>query len=299
MDSSTISEPMAARGDTPLRVLKASSPNQMPGMPTYNQQTESRPQKRKVHSMQEFHPTNKKMILSGKCKRSKLSIPRIKSSRACVSDSNTTERVSRGFWSKGKQEHSKRLWWPIKTDWHASRPKSSNGSSRVQAPLSAFSLMSNCHPNKSLLRTSWQSYTYSLAGSTGKESTPPLTNKEKKQRKLLYQNLSPIEKQKIRTQLNLERDPKFTRAKAYQLKLTPQQHRLLLRWFADARKTYNLALGYVLAHGLHKYTPNSENINFNELTTMLVKQFVSVKNMSLMKRRYVLLRTLRLLDSRL
>lgn len=72
---------------------------------------------------------------------------------------------------------------------------------------------------------------------------------------------------------------------------TPVQHTWLMRWFKDARQTYNLAMGRVLKDGLHKLDP--EAINLAELEGKLVKNLVSVTGVetTLNKRHHKLLRT--------
>lgn len=141
---------------------------------------------------------NKKTISNGKSKRFKTSSQSTKFSKTFAPVSTTSARACPGFWSKSKQEQSKKLWWPTKIDWHVSGSNSSNGSSLKQEHLSSFSTLRFLHPTKNSLKTSWRSSTYSLAGSTEKEDTTKLSKKEKTERGKAYQGKSNDEKKNLK-----------------------------------------------------------------------------------------------------
>ena len=84
----------------------------------------------------------------------------------------------------------------------------------------------------------------------------------------------------------------LSRARLNLLKLSSLQHQMLLRWFHDSRKTYNLVLRYVFDHGWHKEKYLlSDEFQPNKMKTMLQKMFVSVEGIQEQKSRYILLRT--------
>ena len=61
--------------------------------------------------------------------------------------------------------------------------------------------------------------------------------------------------------------------------LRVQQHALMKRMFMDCRKTYNIALQYVVKNGWHRQEYLlSTHFNKNEMKSLLQKMFVSVEN---------------------
>ena len=246
--------------------------------------------RQRVQSMRESFRTNKKTTFSGKSNPYKRRTRTTKSSKTSAQASNSKDQRLRGFWSKCKEEQSKKLWWPTKTDWHASQRTLLNGSLNKPAPLSSFKITQSFHPNRNSLKTSWRSSTYSLAGSTEKENTAQLSKREKQDRKNAYKNKSHAEKKMLKKQFDAKKQSNATanRCRLLRLKLTPKQHRLLFRWFSDARRTYNMATDYVLKHGFHR--PNSID-SLSELEKKLQKTFVRAQALAGRKRQFYLLRT--------
>lgn len=65
---------------------------------------------------------------------------------------------------------------------------------------------------------------------------------------------------------------------------------MLLRWFKDARKTYNLCLDYVLRHGYHRYA-TLKDVKLKELQKTLDRLFITKNALGPQKSRYHMLRT--------
>ena len=105
--------------------------------------------KRKAPSTVESRLENKKMISNVRSKRCKKHIHRTKSSKTLRQGLTTKGKASRGFWSKSKQDISKKLWWPTKTDWRASASNSSSGLLNLEGRLSSFSVKTKLHTNRS------------------------------------------------------------------------------------------------------------------------------------------------------
>ena len=64
----------------------------------------------------------------------------------------------------------------------------------------------------------------------------------------------------------------LSRARLNLLKLSSLQHQMLLRWFHDSRKTYNLVLRYVFDHGWHKEKYLlSDEFQPNKMKTIVTK----------------------------
>jgi hypothetical protein len=190
--------------------------------------------------------------LSNKFKRCKTTSPTTKYSQTSVPVSTTSVKVSRGFWNKSKADISKKLWLPTKIDWRAS--VSNSGSSSVLGHASSFSTLTYSHPTSKSLKTSWRSSTFSLVGSTEKESINVLSLQSKKHNKDARAHL-PKEEQKMAIQHQSRvsaLDTTMRRCQKVPIYPTSLQHACLLRWFRDARRTYNLAMTHVLQHRWHR-----------------------------------------------
>ena len=161
----------------------------------------------------------------------------------------TSGKGTRGFWSLSKAEQSKRLWLPTRIRLPALRPKSSSGSSIQLVADSSFRAAITNARNKNSVRTSWQSSTYSIAG-------------------LPVKRESRVKKRK-------DLPPAVNRCRHYPLALTQRQHALMKRMFMDCRKTYNIALQYVLKMGWHRKEYLLNDFNKFEMRTLLQKMFVS------------------------
>ena len=73
-----------------------------------------------------------------------------------------------------------------------------------------------------------------------------------------------------------KKDKSLSRARLNLLKLSPLQHQMLLRWFHDSRKTYNLALRYVFGGTNNIFFFLFDKFQSNAWAkTMLQKMFVS------------------------
>jgi transposase len=226
---------------------------------------------RQEHSTAECLLRSKKMTFTDKSKPSKNSTLGTKSSVTSVVDSITNGKDSRGFWSKSKQEQSKRLWWPTKIDWQDSERNSSSGSSDKRAHLSSFSIKHYSHPQKKSLKTSWLSSTFSLAGSTEKEDTTRLSQPEKNKRSKMYKNLDPTQKKEMKKTLDQERVCSTNRMRKIELKPTSAQHHYLMVWFKDARWTYNRGIQRVIEEKWHLPTCT---VPLNTIESILNKRFV-------------------------
>jgi hypothetical protein len=122
------------------------------------------------------------------------------------------------------------------------------------------------------------------------EDRAPLTKTEKRNRAAAYKDQPPEEVKRLKLALDQAKaeQPKVTRCRAIPLKLTPRQYQMLFRCMRDARKTYNIALDYVLSHQLHRYQPN---MNWSGLDSTLRLAFVNADSISRSKCRFYLLRT--------
>ena len=225
-------------------------------------------------------PRSSATISSGKSRRCKKSTPRMKSTKTLVRDSTTSGKRSRGFWDSSKAEISKRLWWPTETVWPGSELTLSNGLSPALEHLSSFSIRTtaiNPEAVQNSQKTFLQWSTCSLAGSTASEDIFKLTKAEGKHRR---ENAE--EKKEI--------TPRVTRIQIRQLFPSQKQHSWLMRWFKDARTTYNMAVGRILKDGSHKLKP--QDLNLAKLEGMLVKSYVSKEGvLGLNNRHHKLLRT--------
>ena len=162
------------------------------------------------------------------------------------------KRVPRGWWSEEKKELGKQLWVPRTKDMQKVFPKT------ISKNCSLRLIVDSSLEVSTIQKTKTCETKYTLGGEVEKE--------------LISKSLS-------RARLNL-------------LKLSSLQHQMLLRWFHDSRKTYNLVLRYVFDHGWHKEKYMlSDEFQPNKMKTMLQKMFVSVEGIQEQKSRYILLRT--------
>jgi hypothetical protein len=153
-----------------------------------------------------------------------------------------------------------------------SAPSSLNGFLNEPVHGSSFSIKRYDHPQKKSLRTLWQSYTYSLVGSTAREDTMALSLAARRERSAAYRGLDADQRTQKKQQFNDEQVPSVQRMRCVPMKLRPQQHRALCLWFKDARWTYNCALGHVLQNKWHTTT---STMTINEMESFLVRRFVS------------------------
>jgi transposase len=170
--------------------------------------------------------------------------------------------------------------------------------------------------SKSSRKTSYPSSTFSLAGSTEREA---ILAEKKDYNKLRKENkgVSAKELDVLKAALRAEKkaNPVVRRCRLIRLDLQPKQHAHLCRWFKDTRKTYNLALGYVLDQQLHRNpellhnafpkktkstsidpkvepVPNYKGrVDFNTLEAVLNKRYVSEKGRAGWTHRELLNRT--------
>ena len=187
-------------------------------------------------------------------------------------------------------EISKRLWWPTKTDWRGSEQSSSSGLRIEQAHASSMKIITVLLPNRSLLQTSWQSSTYSLAGRMEKEDTGKLTSAEKKKRSVAYKGISPEEKKFLKSQLGLTKGHHVMRARLWKIKLDNRQSAWMKRWFKDANWTYNVVIREILARNLH-HTESMKTLNVKALEAEFVKRFVAAKQLTQMRSHWFRIRT--------
>ena len=237
-------------------------------------------------STQESHHGNKKTTCNGKKQVCKPNIQQQKFSKTSHRASTTSAKVYNGFWTKFTKEKSKRLWWPTKIDLHDSELNLSNGLSIEREHVSSLQTVRVKDPTRSSLKTSWQSFTYSLAGRMVKEDTKALSKAEKNKRSKLYKDKAPQEKAILKAKLDQQHQPNVTRSRMLKLLLTQQQQFWMKIWFNDARKVYNQAIAIILRNNWHK--PNSET-KTNEMEACLVKQLVTAENLCASSK--ILLRT--------
>ena len=226
----------------------------------------------KVESIVESHLGSRKTTFSARSTSYRTSSQTILCSVTSAVASSTNARGSRGFWNKSKEDWSTKLWLPTKTDSLDSAPNSLNGFSNVPVHGSSFSIKRHSHPQKKSLRTSWQSYTYSLAGSTAKEDTMALGPGTRRDRSAAYKGLNADQRKHRKRQFEAEQVPSVQRMRCVPMKLLSRQHRALCLWFKDARWTYNCALSHVLKNKWH--TPSC-TMSANEMEAYLVSHFVS------------------------
>ena len=186
--------------------------------------------------------------------------------------STTSGKASPGFWTESVKENSTKLWWPTRIALRASRLNSSNGLSVERAHLSSFSTARVKAPNRNELKTFWRSSNFVLNGRRANENTQKLTSKEKTERSNAYKNKTPEERKNLKAQFDRQIQPRVVRCRLNLLKLTQKQRHWMRIWFKDARKTYNLALQYLLEKGWHRPT-NSQTTN--QMEGQLVARFVT------------------------
>jgi hypothetical protein len=131
---------------------------------------------------------------------------------------------------------------------------------------------------------------YIITGQRAQEEIAPLTKTERRTRAAAYKDQPPEEIKRLKLTFDQVRveQPRVTRCRTIPLKLTARQHRMLFRCMRDARKTYNIALDYVLSQQLHRYQPD---MNWSGLDSTLRSAFVNADSIARSKRRYYLLRT--------
>lgn len=249
------------------------------------------PKKRRklmAQSTVECHQINKKTTSSVKYHNSNNSIPSIPSSQTSALDSTTREKVYRGFWNESKKEISTKLWWPTKTGWRDLGQISSNGSSISRGHLSSFKTAKFTHQSRNLLKTLWQSYTFSHAGSTEKEDTKKLNAKEKTERSKIYKTAKNAEEEKtMKLELQSKQKNRVNRALHVRIHPNDQQRLVLKRWFRDARKTYNLCMQHVISNKWHK----DDSMPLNLIEKKLSTTFVSAQGLENRGKQVLLLRT--------
>ena len=125
------------------------------------------------------------------------------------------KRVPRGWWSEEKKELGKQLWVPRTKDMQKVFPKT------ISKNCSLRLIVDSSLEVSTIQKTKTCETKYTLGGEVEKE--------------LISKN-----------------DKSLSRARLNLLKLSSLQHQMLLRWFHDSRKTYNLVLRYVFDHGWHK-----------------------------------------------
>ena len=126
------------------------------------------------------------------------------------------------------------------------------------------------------MKTSWQSSTYSLVGSTVKEDTRQLKKSEKVQRAELDKNLNPVERASLKVTLDAKRPLLVDRSQLVELSPTPRQHQYLKEWFKDARWTYNRALQHVIEHQWHHAT---SLMTVATMESILVSRYVTASGL--------------------
>jgi hypothetical protein len=179
------------------------------------------------------------------------------------------------------------LWLPTATGLRGSDQSFLNSLSSKQGHLSSFSTLKLTTAKRNLLKTSWLSYTYSLAGSTENEPTLNLTKAEQLQRAAVYKGKNKTDKAVLKQVLDQKQPRRVTRCKLVELDATPKQHALIKLWFKDARKTYNL----VMMDVLKSYEYKNIDANLSCLEVALVKQYVSEQGLCDNKRLVIMLRT--------
>ena len=125
------------------------------------------------------------------------------------------KRLQRGWWSEEKKKLGKQLWVPRTKDMQKVFPKTSPDNCSLRLVVDSSLEVS------AIQKTEVCETKYTLGGEVQKE-------------------------------LISKKDKSLTRARLNLLKLSSLQHQMLLRWFHDSRKTYNLVVRHVFDHGWHK-----------------------------------------------
>ena len=161
---------------------------------------------------------------SNTCKKNSLTTG---SSTTLVQESTSKGKVFEPFWNLRCQNNSKKLWCPIETGCVGLPSNCWNGSFNTMESNSWFLMQTwSSQKTQSLQKTSLQSSTFSIVGSTEKENT------KKKLKKL-----NPLKTKKKKT------PPNSTRR--VRLKPSPDVYKKLLCWFGCCRKTYNWTLSEI------------------------------------------------------
>jgi hypothetical protein len=128
-----------------------------------------------------------------------------------------------------------------------------NGSYDSSEVLSAFSVKTHIPQNRSSLKTSWQSSTFSHVGSTEEGDTKRLGMNERRMRSKAYKGKSDVEKKSLKAEFDKKKadNPTVQRTRKHRLKPNPSQHSVLMMWMKDARLTYNWALEDVIKNKLY------------------------------------------------
>lgn len=110
------------------------------------------------------------------------------------------------------------------------------------------------------------------------------------ERSRAYKGLGATERAQKKQELDAQLQDRVTRLRKVRLFPTPRQHSWLLRWFKDARATYNLAMGRVLQHRIHTLHPTKVNLaslekefQMNLVTKIGVKQSLHPKHHKLLR----------------
>ena len=141
-------------------------------------------------------------------------------------------------------------------------------SSYERGHISSFSTRAT---TQNSLDTSVQWSTCSLAGRQEGECTNVLSKAERLDRSKQYKGLdNKTERARKKLELDKALRPRVTRCSVVAMYPTPLQHVWLLRWFKDARRTYNLGMNYVLVNRIHI----EEKPDLGELGKMLQRTLV-------------------------
>ena len=187
-------------------------------------------------------------------------------------------KACRGFWSVSKQANSAKLWLPTKIGSPGSAQSSSSGYSTKREHLSSFSIATSYHTQRNLHKTSWRSSTYSLAGSMEKEGTS-LSMKQRMERHAAYKEVTdPTAKATMKAGFDASQTPHHDRARLVRILATSKQHAVIIRWFDDYRKTYNLAMAHVLRSKLHLNIEIKENKLLQDLRDLFLTKSALCKS---------------------
>lgn len=199
-----------------------------PSLSTTNCQSKKMKEKRKAIVTVESHPKTKKTTSKGKSSTCKSITQTTESSQTSDQDSTLKEKVFDPSLNWLPKVESEKLWLPIETDSAALHSNWLSGSFKSIKSKSWFSIK-RWTPQK---KKKWQKTflplsTFSIAESTGKESTNP----EKKKTNKIRKSTKPI----------------ANKSQKVGLRPTPEVAKILKGWFGAVRTTYNWALSCIKA----------------------------------------------------
>jgi putative transposase len=305
MVKSNVSDPMEQKDSIPKQIFK----------PSLVLPKTIRKKKEKLSVMQESAPPIKEKTLKDKSCSSKKSIQKQKSTKILDQDSTGKDQVLIPFWNQYTKEISQQLWSPIGTDFVDLGTNSLNGSSKRLMSNSWFSarILHKKTPLKNSQKTFLQSQ-LSLLQEIMVSEQDNIDVKETKKKKALQKKLEKIAmKQSLETSeeteirlkkeiLKKEKDEKtlknkelkkektLLKGKEYydpctkekaeksikiQVYFTPEQIKILNKWFGVTRYIYNKCL---------------TELNINETATLkeLRSKFINVDNYNTPETRWML-----------